>query len=79
MLENMASMGMGATGEVGDADPVYAVGVTLRREGTDAFAGIIVSTLPKGTSRWWHVPRRIARRYPDVPLTHLVAEQSLVG
>ena len=78
MLEHMASMGMGATGEVGDANPVYAIGVTLRREGTDAFAGIILSTLPRRLSRWWSVPRRIAREYPDIPLTHLVAEDSLV-
>lgn len=79
MLENLASMGIGATGEVGDANPVYAIGVALRREEPDAFAGIILSTLPKRTSRWWHVPRRVAREYPDLPLTHLVATDSLVG
>jgi len=80
MLERLAEMRIGATGEVGDANPVYAVGSTLRREGRDAFAGIILSTLPKGISRWWllDVPRRMAAEYPDVPLTHLVAEESLV-
>lgn len=77
-LENMAAMGVGASGEVGDSNPVYAIGVTLRREGREAFSGIILSTLPRRTSRWWHVPRRIAREYPDLPLTHLVAEDSLV-
>ena len=79
MLENMAAMGMGATGEVGDANPVYAIGVTLRREGQDAFAGIILSTLPRRLSRWWSVPKRVAREYPRIPLTHLVAEDSLVS
>lgn len=77
-LENMAAMGMGATGEVGDANPVYAIGVALRREGRDAFAGIVLSTLPKRTSRWWHVPRRVAKEYPGIPLTHLVAAEELV-
>ena len=78
MLENMAVMGMGATGEVGDANPIYAIGVALRREGRRAFSGIIVSTLPRRTSRWWHVPQRIAREHPDIPLTHLVATDELV-
>lgn len=78
-LENMAAMGMGATGEVGDSNPIYAIGATLRREGQEEFAGIILSTLPKRTSRWWHVPKRVAREYPDIPLTHLVAEDALVN
>lgn len=81
MLERLAEMRIGATGEVGDANPVYAVGATLRREGEHAFAGIILSTLPKGISRWWlfDVPRRMAAAYPQLPLTHLVAEESLVS
>lgn len=78
-MENMAAMGIGATGEVGDSNPVYAIGVTLRREGRSSFSGIILSTLPRRASRWWQVPRRVAREYPDLPLTHLVAEDSLVG
>ncbi|MGH9132317.1 MAG: hypothetical protein ACRDZZ_00150 [Ilumatobacteraceae bacterium] len=81
MLERLAEMRIGATGEVGDANPVYAVGATLRREGQDAFAGIILSTLPKGISRWWlfDVPRRMAAAYPKLPLTHLVADEVLVS
>jgi len=80
MLARLASMRMGATGEIGDSDPVYAVGSTLRREGADAFAGIILSTLPKGISRWWRfdVPRRMAAHYPQLPVTHLVADEALV-
>jgi hypothetical protein len=72
---------MGATGEVGDANPVYAVGTVLRRDGRNAFAGIILSTLPKATSRWlrFGVPHRIAHAYPTVPLTHLIADDALVG
>lgn len=80
MLERLASMGMGATGEVGDANPVYAVGVVLRREGPGAFDGIVLSTLPHGISRWWRfdVPRRMAAAYPGLPLTHLVSDEALV-
>ena len=80
MLERLAEMRIGATGEVGDANPVYAVGTVLRRDGADAYAGLILSTLPKGISRWWRfdVPRRMAAESPDLPLTHLVAEEELV-
>ena len=78
MLENMAAMGMGASGEVGDANPVYAVGAAFRHEGDD-FTGIVLSTLPKRLSMWWQVPRRIAREYPHIPLTHLVAEDVAVS
>jgi hypothetical protein len=81
MLERLAEMRIGATGEIGDANPVYAVGSTLRRQGRDAFAGIILSTLPKGISRWWllDVPRRMATQYPDIPVTHVVAEEAHVS
>ena len=74
MLDTMASMGMGASGEVGDANPVYAVGVAIRREPADAFSGIVLSTLPKGISRWmfFDVPKRMAREYPNHPLMHVV-------
>jgi len=81
MLDSMAAMGMGATGEAGDQNVVYAIGTVLRREGPDTFAGIVLSTLPKGISRWWRfdVPRRVAQAYPAIPLTHLVADDALVN
>lgn len=78
-LADMASMGMGATGEVGDSNPVYAIGVALRREGQDAFHGIVLSTLPRRLSLWWDVPNRVKREYPDLALTHLVASESMVS
>lgn len=80
MLERMAEMGMGATGEAGDTNPVYAVGVAIRREGMNAFNGIILSTLPRGISRWWRfdIPRRMADAYPFLPVTHLVSEEAFV-
>jgi hypothetical protein len=81
MLERLAEMRIGATGEVGDVNPVYAVGDTLRREGDTTFAGIVLSTLPKGISRWWllDVPHRMAARYPHLPVIHVVAEEALSG
>lgn len=78
MLETMASMGIGATGEVGDAKPTYAVDAALRHEGIDTFSGIILSTLPQRISAWWDVPHRLHRQYPALPLTHVVAEDALI-
>jgi hypothetical protein len=62
------------TGEVGDANPVYATQV-LRNRG-EQFDEILVSTLARGASRWLlgDVPRKIGRVYPGVSVVHLVAE-----
>jgi len=69
-----------ADGEIGDANPVYAAGVVLRREGPDAFTGIILSTLPPGPSRWLHldVPSRMRKAFPKMEIVHLVAEPAPV-
>jgi hypothetical protein len=81
VLGRMAEMGMGATGEVGDTNPVYAIGTVLRREGPSSFCGIILSTLPKHSSIWMRfgVPHRVQQAYPFLPLTHLVADDALVS
>lgn len=79
ILETMASMGMGASGEVGDANPVYAISTALRHEAGDPITGIVLSTLPKRMSAWWDVPHRVARQFPDMPLTHVVATEEFVG
>jgi hypothetical protein len=76
VLSRMAAMGMGATGSIGDANPVLAIGDLLRREGEDAFSGTVLSTLPKRFSRWWDVPHRVADRFPNLPLMHLVADEA---
>jgi hypothetical protein len=69
--------GIIADGEIGDANPIDAVSNVIRREGKDAFTGIILSTLPPGPSRWlhWDVPSRMRREHPDLEITHLVAER----
>lgn len=68
-------IGAEVTGEVGDANPVYAVATALRRVPVDGgWAGIVVSTLPPGRSRWLRLDAvsRITREF-DLPVTHLVA------
>ena len=75
--EGMAAftdLGATVTGEVGDANPVYAVATALRTSAVDDWAGIIVSTLPAGISRWLglDVVSRL-KRDVDLPVTHLVA------
>jgi len=76
-LDKFRDEGIIADGEIGDANPVYAVSTVVRREGADAFDGIILSTLPAGPSRWLHldVPTRMHRDNPNLPITHLVAER----
>jgi hypothetical protein len=60
-------------GRVGDEDPVLAVEDELRRE---RYAGIVISTLPPGVSRWLKldVISRIRRRLPPERLVvHVVS------
>jgi hypothetical protein len=75
-IEAFRKLGVEATGEVGDANPVYAVSTALRNRpfGDDEWDGIIVSTLPPGVSHWLglDVVSRIKREF-DIPVTHLVA------
>ncbi len=75
----MTAEGIPVTGEVGQASPVLATNDVLRREGHDAFEGIIVSTLPAGASRWigMDAPSRI-RRLTQIPVTHVVADRERV-
>jgi hypothetical protein len=68
------AIGASVTGEVGDANPVYAVCTALRTSEVDEWAGVIVSTLPPGVSRWLGLDAvsRI-RRDVDLPVVHLIA------
>jgi GABA permease len=61
-LERVASFGVEVAGEVGDANPILAVGDALL---ADDFDEIIVSTLPPGASRWLRrdLPHRLEERY----------------
>ncbi len=60
-------------GRVGDEDPVLAVEDELRRR---RYAGIIISTLPPGASRWLRmdVVSRVKRRFPGGrAVTHVMS------
>ena len=72
-LAAFGAVGAEVTGEVGDANPVYAVAAALRGSGDDGWTGIIVSTLAPGVSRWLGLDAvsRIKREF-DLPVTHLV-------
>lgn len=72
-LVRFLALGLPVSGEVGDANPVYAVLDVLRRDGSNAFEGVIVSTLPHAISRWIRLdaPRRIQRN-TKLPVTHVV-------
>jgi hypothetical protein len=76
-LSAFADIGATVTGEVGDANPVYAVATALRTATIDDWAGIIVSTLPPGISRWLglDVVSRL-KRDTVLPVTHLVAARA---
>ena len=72
--------GLPVTGEVGDVSPVRAVDDVIRREGDDAFAGIIVSTLPHGVSKWLGLdaPQRI-ERHTGLDVQHVVGHAVPAG
>lgn len=72
VLERLREMGAEADGEVGDRDPVMAVRDALRGREVDE---VIVSTLPKGMSRWLgeDVPSRL-RDSVGVPVTVVTQE-----
>ena len=67
VLARLREMGAEADGEIGDRDPVMAVRDALRGREVDE---VIVSTLPKGMSRWLgeDVPSRL-RDAVGVPIT----------
>lgn len=68
-LDMLAAAGTGATGEVGDADPLRAISAVLTRS---VFDEIILSTLPASISKWlsMDLPSRIERRF-GIPVTHV--------
>jgi hypothetical protein len=70
MLDRLARLGVVATGEIGDAQPLLAMGDVLRSRDFDA---IVLATLPAGISRWLHL--ELPRRAEDVfglPVLHVV-------
>lgn len=76
-LAAFRAIGAEVSGEVGDANPVYAVGTALRARPDTDWAGVIVSTLPQGVSRWLGLDAVSRITYDvDLPVTHLVAARA---
>jgi hypothetical protein len=71
-LAALATFGIDARGEVGDADPVQAIEDALRTFGADE---IIISTHPRGRSNWLERDEvaRARERFP-VPVTHVIVD-----
>jgi len=71
-LHALADAGIDARGEVGDADPLQAIGDALRTFGADE---IIISTHPEGRSNWLEkgVVSGAQQRF-TVPITHVVVD-----
>jgi hypothetical protein len=71
-IESFRQAGIRVDGNVGDPDPIKAIGAYLRyRE----FDEIIVSPLPRGVSRWLHqdLPHKIDRKF-HLPVTVVTAQ-----
>ena len=68
-----AELGAEVEGEVGDGNPMLAIGDALRDHGP--FDEIVISTLPKGLSKWLKVdlPHRAEASF-GLRVTHVVEE-----
>jgi hypothetical protein len=71
-LDRLAEVGISATGEVGDSEPLQAIEDALRTFGPDE---VIISTHPEGRSHWLEkgVVRGARQRFA-VPITHVVVD-----
>jgi hypothetical protein len=71
-LAELRALGIDASGEVGDADPLQAMEDALRTFGADE---IIISTHPEGRSNWLErgVVDHARERFP-VPIRHVVVD-----
>jgi nucleotide-binding universal stress UspA family protein len=71
-LARLASVGIEASGEIGDGDPLLAIDDAVRTFGP---AEIVISTHPPGRSNWLErgVVDSVRARY-DVDVTHVVVD-----
>jgi hypothetical protein len=73
LLGDLRRMGVQADGQLGDADPLKAVGEVLEHRQVDE---ILLSTLPKPMSRWlgMDLPHRLHRRF-GLPVTTITTKR----
>ncbi len=71
-LTQLRAVGGEARGDLGDPDPLTAIGDVLEQE---PFDEIIISTLPSGLSRWlgMDLPHRVERKF-KLPVTTITAK-----
>lgn len=76
VIPRLEALGAKVSGEVGDPNPVLAVNDAVIANRYDE---MIVSTLPPGASTWLHADavHRLRRRFPNVPITHVIQESSI--
>ena len=76
-LERFKAAGVEADGTVGVADPMEAIRTALA---ANTYAGIIISTLPAGVSRWLHLdlPHRVEREF-NLPVEWIEARSDDPG
>jgi hypothetical protein len=74
----LSGLGVEVEGEVGDGNPMLAIGDAIRDRGP--FDEIVLSTLPPGLSKWLKLdlPHRVAASFA-IPMTHVVGEPTHVG
>ena len=75
-LERFRSVGMEATGEVGDGRPLQAIDDVLAR---DTFDEIVLSTLPPRLSKWLRLDlvHRVRTSF-GLPVHHVISQRETV-
>jgi GABA permease len=71
-IDQFRAEGVEAEGDLGDADPLVAIGAALAEQ---YFDEIIISTLPSGISRWlgMDLPHQVQRKF-KLPVTTVTAK-----
>lgn len=64
-----AAAGVQVTGSIGDHEPLMAIEDAIHTTGP--YAEIIISTLPRGISRWLHLDLVSKARGLGLPVTHV--------
>ncbi|HEX6332169.1 MAG TPA: hypothetical protein VF129_12930 [Actinomycetota bacterium] len=77
-LARFREIDLDVDGEVGDANPMLAIGDALRDHGP--FDRIVLSTLPPGASRWLKLdlPHRVEAAF-GLPVRHVIGARETVA